>query len=181
MTDCRGTTPAPVSNLLSLAHDTRGDLHICPRWPARRVHVDELALRKLAAAQATLPQGITLILTRGYEPKAARIGMARRQFRAVGTRVFRMCYPARTGEIADIFGSNGHDIDGTHIDVSFRVNGHRVRMLPLGVFTPPALQKRRAKRYAAALAAVNSALLEQGFRLHRNPTERLQIHCDLIR
>lgn len=35
------------------------------------------------------------------------------------------------------FGANGHDIDGRHIDVSVVLHGKRLRLLPLGVFTPP--------------------------------------------
>jgi hypothetical protein len=167
-------------NLVSLTRDVRGELKICPRWPARRIRVDERALHRLRTIQAGLPQGVNLILTRGYEPKANGLGMARRRFRAIGTSVFRLMYPSRSAEIADIFGSNGHDVDGTHVDVSFALHGRRIRMLPLGVFTPPSWQRRYVKRYASVLTGIRAALQQQGFRIHRNATESLQIHCDLI-
>jgi hypothetical protein len=166
-------------NLLTLAPGVQAGLQIRPRWPARHVCVDAQVLGKLQAIQAELPAEISLILTRGYEPRASSLGLGRSQFRALGICVFLLVYPARRGELADIFGSNGHDVDGTHIDVSFSLNGRRVRMLPLGVFTPSFWQRRRVRRCASALAQINSALMRQGFQIHHNATERLQIHCDL--
>ncbi len=168
-------------NLLKLSPGVHAGLLIRPRWPARHVCVDAHVLGKLQAIQTQLPAKIGLILTRGYEPQASGLGLARRRFRALGIGLFRLLYPARRDELADIFGSNGHDVDGTHIDVSFRLNGRRVRMLPLGVFTPPFLQRRSVRRSASVLAQIHSALIQHGFRIHHNATESLQIHCDLIR
>lgn len=167
-------------NLLTLTTGIQAGLQIRPRWPARHVYVDARVLGKLQTIQTELPEEITLILTRGYEPQASRLGFARSRFRAIGISMFRLLYPARRDELVDIFGSNGHDVDGTHVDVSFRLNGRRVRMLPLGVFTPPFWQRRRVRRYASALVEINSALIRQGFQIHHNTTEKLQIHCDLI-
>lgn len=169
------------SNLLTLPPGVHAGVQIRPRWPARHVHVDAHVLGKLQAIQTGLPVGISLILTRGFEPRASGLGFARRQFRALGIATFRLLYPARRDELADIFGSNGHDVDGTHIDVSFTLNGRRVRMLPLGVFTPPFWQRRRVRRCASALAQIQAALMRHGFQIHRNATESLQIHCDLAR
>ncbi len=76
------------------------------------------------------------------------------------------------------FGANGHDIDGRHIDVSVVLHGKRLRLLPLGVFTPPRWQDRRTARHAEAIACVKRSLQHCGFALHHNPTEALQIHCD---
>ncbi|WP_217426959.1 hypothetical protein [Pandoraea pneumonica] len=167
-------------NLLTLFPGVEAGVEIRPRWPARYVYVDAHALSKLQAIQSEMPPEITLILTRGFEPKASSLGLARRQFRSLGIAVFRLIYPTRHDELADIFGSNGHDVDGTHVDVSFRLNGRRVRMLPLGVFTPPSWQRRRMERCAAALALVKSALVSHGFSIHHNATESLQIHCDWV-
>ncbi|WP_423368026.1 hypothetical protein [Burkholderia sp. LMG 32019] len=169
------------SNLLTLTPGIHAGVRIQPRWPARHVHVEARVLGKLQTIQPALPAGISLILTRGYEPRASGLGFARRQFRALGIGTFRLLYPARRDELADIFGSNGHDVDGTHIDVSFSLNGRRVRMLPLGVFTPPFWQRRRVRRCASALAQIQAALMQHGFQIHRNATESLQIHCDLVR
>ncbi|VWD26813.1 hypothetical protein [Burkholderia lata] len=169
------------SNLLTLPPGVHAGVKIRPRWPARHVHVDAYVMGKLQAIQTELPVGINLILTRGYEPRASGLGFARRQFRALGIGTFRLLYPARRNELADIFGSNGHDVDGTHIDVSFSLNGRRVRMLPLGVFTPPFWQQHRVQRCASALAQIQAALRRHGFQIHRNATESLQIHCDLAR
>lgn len=165
--------------LLILTNGVHAGLQIQPRWPAREVRVDAQVLRKLQTIQAQLPAEIVLILTRGYELRASNLGFARNQFRAMGIAMFRLLYPGRGNEVTDIFGSNGHDIDGTHVDVSFRLNGRRVRLLPLGVFTPLSLQQRRVQRCASALAQIHAALIQEGFQIHRNTTESLQIHCDL--
>jgi hypothetical protein len=164
-----------------LTDGTQAGVLIRPRWPARRVVVDAAVLEGLQAAQAALPDAIELVLTRAYEPKSSGLGGARDAFRAAGILMFRWLYPGRRDEITEIFGANGHDVDGTHVDVSFRLDGRRVRMLPLGVFTPPAWQRRRARRCAPALAQVKAALRAQGFRIHPNATESLQIHCDWMR
>ncbi|WP_266169366.1 hypothetical protein [Dyella subtropica] len=167
-------------NLMTLPRGTHDGLHVRPRWPARRVLLDVPAFKKLQTIQARLPDEIGLILTRGFEPAATHLGFARKQFRALGIGLFRLMYPGRRSEITDIFGSNGHDVDGSHVDVSFQWNGRRVRLLPLGVFTPPSMQRRRTRQFASPLAKVCAALIQEGFHIHNNPTESLQIHCDLI-
>ncbi|MGC7411155.1 hypothetical protein [Pandoraea pneumonica] len=166
--------------LLTLSSGKSDGLIVRPRWPARHVHVDARVLHRLQSIQRELPPEIELILTRGFEPSASNLGFARRQFRALGIAVFRLVYPTRHNELTDIFGSNGHEADGTHVDVSFLLHGRRVRMLPLGVFTPPFWQRRRMRRCASSLAMVKSALVNQGFAIHRNATESLQIHCDWV-
>ncbi len=166
--------------MLSLKNGVHGRLEVVPRWPSRRVHIDEKAWERLRAVQLTLPASVRLIVTRGYEPRASRLGVARRLFRKIGMRAFGAFFHARREEIADIFGANGHDEDGTHIDVSIRFGERRLRFLPLGVFTPISLQDRLAAKNAAALEQVKAALRECGFRIHRNRTESLQIHCDFV-
>ncbi|AMC36333.1 hypothetical protein [Janthinobacterium sp. B9-8] len=155
------------------------NVQIRPRWPAQQVQVDLDAFSKLQRIQTKLPEHIGLILTRGYEKKESHLGFARNKFRALGISAFRFCYSSRQSEIAAIFGSNGHDVDGTHIDVSFLLYGRRVRLLPLSVFTPLFWQKRRVERYSLPLCQVKEALIKEGFRIHLNSTESLQIHCDL--
>ncbi|WP_150621074.1 hypothetical protein [Pandoraea horticolens] len=165
---------------VTLGRGIHDGIQVRPRWPARHVRVDAVVLSKLQSIQAQLPSEITLILTRGYEPRASHLGFVRMWFRTLGIGVFRRLYPDRQHEIADIFGSNGHDVDGTHIDVSFCLNGRRIRMLPLGVFTPSSWQHRRVQRYASPLNFILTSLKRNGFRVHHNETESLQIHCDLI-
>jgi hypothetical protein len=167
-----------VHLILTLPRGLHANIQIQPRWPAQQVHIDSDVLDKLQTIQAGLPEHIGLILTRGYE--TSRIGFARKQFRALGIRAFRLIYSGRRNEIAAIFGSNGHDIDGTHIDISLRLYGRRVRLLPLGVFTPLLWQKHRVARFSNPLNQVKKALIHEGFRIHSNSTESLQIHCDLI-
>ncbi|MEN9656559.1 MAG: hypothetical protein RL571_24 [Pseudomonadota bacterium] len=121
-----------------------------------------------------------MILTRGYDKKESQLGFALNKFRALGIRAFRFCYSSRQGEIDAIFGSNGHGVDGTHIDVSFLLHVRHVRLLPLSVFTPLFWQKRRVERYALPLCQVKEAFITEGFKIHLNPTESLQIHCDLV-
>lgn len=167
--------------MLALRNGIHGGLEVVPRWPSRRVHIDESAWERLQAVQLTLPASVRLIVTRGYEPRASRLGVARTLFRAIGIRAFGTFFGTRRDEIADIFGANGHDVDGTHIDVSIRLNERRLRFLPLGVFTPNSLQNRRTEKYEAALDHVRTALTKNGFRIHANRTESLQIHCDFAR
>lgn len=166
---------------IELRRGVTGSLHIQPRWPARVVRIDSVALEKLQRIQARLPDAVSMIVTRGYEPAAASLGMARRVFRGLGIVAFSLLYRRRRGEIADIFGANGHDIDGTHLDVSIRWDGRRIRLLPLGVFTPPWWQRRRRRKFSPALRVVRAGLRREGFVLHRNRTERAQMHCDLRR
>jgi len=166
--------------LLPLGRGVHGNLRIAPRWPSRAVTVNSEVLEQLQAIQANLPAAIGLIVTRGFEARATKLGGARRLFRALGIRLFALCYPRRRDEIGDIFGANGHDTDGTHVDVSFCLAGKRVRMLPLGVFTPPAWQRRCVARHAGHLARIREAMEAAGFRLHRNATESLQMHLDYV-
>ncbi|BAQ81463.1 hypothetical protein PST29_3574 [Pseudomonas sp. St29] len=119
-----------------------------------------------------------LLVTRGYEHKSSYLGAFRSLSRWLGIRLLCWCYPQRKQELEDIFGSNGHDVDGTHVDVSIVLDGKRLRFLPLGVFTSPARQNRRQARYAAVVDEVKETLRQCGFEIHRNPTESLQIHCD---
>ena len=164
--------------MLSLKNGIHRGLEIVPRWPSRRVHIDETAWERLQAVQLTLPASVRLIVTRGYEPRTSRLGLTRTLFRTIGIRAFGTFFGARKNEIADLFGANGHDVDGTHIDVSIRLHKRRLRFLPLGVFTPIRLQDRLTAKYGAALKQVEIALKACGFRIHRNRTESLQIHCD---
>jgi hypothetical protein len=166
--------------MLTLPVGTKNGIDILPRWPARQVLIDERAWEKLEAVQASLPEHMRLILTRGFEPRASDLGKARRLFRLAGISLFALLYKHRKIEILDIFGSNGHDQDGNHIDVSLRIQGRRVRLLPLSVFTPSSWQKKRMKKYQLELELVQASLVAHGFQLHQNATERLQIHCDFV-
>lgn len=165
--------------MVCLTRGGHGGLQICPRWPSSKVLVSPAALKKLQIVQADLPGEISLILTRGYESRASRLGWLRKLSRIVGIILFKFVYANRGDEVEDIFGSNGHDLDGTHLDVSLAVNGNRVRLLPLSVFTPIFLQKRRAEKYSRSIKIVKRALVHNGFIIHRNETESHQIHCDL--
>ncbi|MBV8656205.1 MAG: hypothetical protein JO142_00095 [Burkholderiales bacterium] len=165
--------------LVTLPRGTAGNLVIRPRWPAKAVSIDPRALHRLQEVQARLAGDIQLIITRGFEPKAGRLGAARRLFRRMGVLAFMTLYPRRRSEIGPIFGSNGHDVDGTHVDISICLSGRRIRPLPLGVFTPTWLQRQRLRRVSASIAAVQAEISRAGFDLHANATERLQMHCDL--
>lgn len=155
-----------------------GGLQVSPRWPSSRVLVAPYALERLQIVQAELPAEIRLILTRGYEARASKLGALRKLSRIAGIILFKLVYANRVDEIEDIFGSNGHDVDGTHLDVSLAVNRRRVRLLPLGVFTPVSWQKNRAENYSRHIEIVTDALVKNGFSIHKNETESHQIHCD---
>lgn len=166
--------------MLKLGRGCHGGLEVLPRWPANHVELSGRAWLSLQKAAADLPDSISLILTRGYEAPRAGLGQARRAFRWLGIALFRTVYPGRCTEVADIFGANGHDVDGNHVDVSIRWQGQRLRLLPLGVFTPTRWQARRLSKAQTVVRQVQDALRRQGFCLHRNDTEALQIHCDLM-
>ncbi|MCE4052436.1 hypothetical protein [Pseudomonas sp. Au-Pse12] len=164
--------------MLILTKGNHQGLRIGPRWPSLRVMVDHRAFAQLLEVQSRLPCSVQLLVTRGYEHKSSYLGAFRSLSRWLGIRLFCRCYPQRKQELEDIFGSNGHDVDGTHVDVSIVLDGKRLRFLPLGVFTSPARQNRRQARYAAVVDEVKETLRQCGFESHRNPTESLQIHCD---
>ena len=164
--------------MLSLHKGIHQGLEVVPRWPSRLVCIDPGAWNNLLAAQHTLPAFIRLIVTRAYEPRRTQLGVARTLFRTLGISLFATLYHTRRDEMCEIFGANGHDIDGTHVDVSIRLNGRRLRFLPLGVFTPGWLQKNNEASFYRELECVKSALRKRGFHIHKNPTESLQIHCD---
>lgn len=160
---------------------TRGDhqgLTIAPRWPSSQVALDSQVFQQLLKVQQGLPGTTRLLVTRGYENRSSRLGGFRTLSRWLGIRLFCWCYPGRQDEVDDIFGANGHDVDGTHVDVSIVLEGKRLRFLPLGVFTSPRRQQLLKARYATAVDGVKAALVQCGFQIHRNHTESLQIHCD---
>lgn len=160
--------------------ETLSPVRMVPRWPSTCVTVDDRAYHALQCAAAMLPDGVQLILTRGYEPKRSRLGRLRILFRSGGILAFKILFPHRRNEIGPIFGANGHDIDGTHIDVSIEENGKRLRFLPLGVFTPIRVQGILYNKHAKIVDSVRAALIASGFLIHPNHTESFQIHCDFI-
>ncbi|MFJ7141194.1 hypothetical protein [Pseudomonas protegens] len=157
--------------------DNQG-LRIGPRWPSAKVLMEREVFLQLLKVQSSLPRSVQLLVTRGYERKSSYLGFFRTLSRWLGIRLFCLCYPGRKEELEDIFGSNGHDVDGTHVDVSIVFNGKRLRFLPLGVFTSPARQQQLQGRYSAVVDEVKDMLKRYGFEIHRNHTESLQIHCD---
>lgn len=164
--------------MLTLQRGNHHGLLVAPRWPSTHIQIEAEVLQRLLDAQARLPAELRLLLTRGFESRHSRLGGFRRAVRRLGIVVFRTCYPQRRNEVDAIFGANGHDIDGRHVDVSIVLQGQRLRLLPLGVFTPTGWQARRVARHAEAIARVKRSLQQCGFQLHHNPTEALQIHCD---
>jgi hypothetical protein len=92
-----------------------------------------------------------------------------------------LLFSTRHNEVDEIFGANGHDLDGTHVDISIELDGRRLSFLPVSVFTPLRWQARRVKKYRLLLEDVRGALSICGFQIHQNPTESLQVHCDFVR
>ncbi len=162
-----------------LSRSAAGAFCVAPRWPYSSVLVSEVALTRLEDAQRRVaPLGLRLVLTRGYEqrgPLNRLHGLARR----IGAGCFRLLYPRRAGESGEIFSPNGHDHGGDAIDVSILHEGRKLSLLPWGVFTPYAVLSGRRRRHEAVIDAVWAALMEAGFAVHSNPTEALQIHCEV--
>ncbi len=165
--------------MITLSQGHYKSISIHPRWPARMVLVDEVALEQLVEVQSKLPDNLGLILTRAYEEGTSSLGFLRNFSRVLGISLFKSIFPNRKNEIRDIFGSNGHDVDGTHLDVSISIDGKRKRPLPFSVFTPLFIQRKTIRSYRVELDMVKQALIKNGFKIHSNETESLQIHCDL--
>jgi hypothetical protein len=165
--------------MLILKEGLHSGLMVKPRWPSTKISIENITFIQLISAQEKLPEHTTLLISRAYEPKNSPLGLSRKIFRWVGIKLFNLFYPSRKSEVTDIFSSNGHDVDGTHVDVSILINEKRVRLLPLGVFTPLFWQKYKVKKYSFIVSTVNKSLFDSGFIIHRNNTESLQIHCDL--
>lgn len=151
-----------------------------PRWPYDKVFISDEAFRRLTAAQGMLSDhGLTLVLRRGYESRGKLVRVAHRLARAVGMMVFCLAYPHRCRERRAIFSPNGHDRSGDCIDVGLVHRGKTLTLLPLGVFTPRWLIRRVQRVHQRELALVWSVLPSAGFNVHHNPTEALQIHCEV--
>jgi hypothetical protein len=169
------------TTLLTLRRGLHDGLWVSPRWPSSTVVIDRRAWEALKQAHAALPNGVCLVITRAYEPMGTKLASARIVFRWLGIHLFCLCYSQRISEIEDLFGTNGHHTEGTHVDISIKLDGRRLRFLPLGVFTPGAWQRRRVKPVKPVLEMIKKTLVDASFTIHQNPTESLQIHCDLIR
>jgi hypothetical protein len=168
--------------MIDLIQLSKSSNSICvrPRLPYRKVFIAPQALEALQAAQGLLGNDVKLVLTRGFENSGCVLRALHRVGRLLGAILFRIVYPGRASEIKDIFCPNGHDLDGTHIDVSVIAKGQLKRLLPFGVFTSRQHAAKIRDSEKAWLPQVYKALEQCGFRIHPNLTESLQIHCDLM-
>lgn len=164
--------------MMVLAKGEKRGLKINPRWPSSKVLIEGEVFFQLAEIQSKLPRSTQLMVTRGYESNSSNLGCFRWVSRWLGIRVFCFIYPARKEEVDEIFCSNGHDLDGCHIDVSIIFNGGRLRLLPFGVFTSLPQQHLLVAKHYNVIYMVKRALNEHGFKIHSNQTESMQIHCD---
>ena len=169
-----------LDDLVSLNALYEGKIRVSPKWPYRSVEISSLALSRLEGAQLQLPPEIRLVLVRAFEPGGILLRVMHRLGREVGKIIFCLIYPRRRGEAKAIFSANGHTTDGNHVDVKVELSGELLSLLPGGVLTP-SLQLRSVKKARSqVLGVVYSALQSSGFDIHSNPTEALQIHCDLV-
>ena len=166
-----------MQKLIPLRRGIHDNLLVSPRGLSRRVWISEQAFQMLKQAQQGLPEGVTFVVLRAYEPGSWGRRSLRTAIRKAGSLIFKPTFPSRAEGASDIFCPNGHDIDGNHVDVALSLYGTRLRFLPLNVFTPAALIARGTSD--PAIEAAWNALRSSGFQIHRNPTEALQIHCDL--
>ncbi len=157
-----------------------GSIKVRPRWPYTCVAVAPEALRRLEEAQSRLGAEAVLVLTRGYEPGGVMLRCLHSVCRVVASRLFRLLYPSRANQASEIFSPNGHDTDGTHVDVAVEIEGKVRKLLPLGVFSTSHQIATIVKREEALLRRIYGELNSVGFRVHVNPTEALQIHCDMM-
>jgi len=166
--------------LVSLDSTYNGVIKVRPRWPYSRVLVSPEALARLEKAQTFLTPNTQIILTRGFEPGGRLLRGLHRLGRKIGGLIFVALYPRRAHERAEIFSANGHDQDGNHIDVSILREGFEMRLLPFGVMSSPSQVAATRQSKSTIIEKAYNALQSAGFQIHSNPTESLQIHCDLV-
>lgn len=164
--------------MLTLSEGTYKEIEISPRFPARCVRVDEFVFNKLQEIQKSLPQEVLIILTRGYEDPESALGYSRRILRFIGSNLFSIIYPNRNREIIEIFTPNGHDKNGTHVDISLTVHSIKTNWLPYGVFTSPKIIAKVEKENEKLISLIENKIMAMGGRLHHNRLERLQMHVD---
>lgn len=165
---------------LSLPAGYHSNLQVAPRWPYKKVLICPEAFSRLQQAQGKLGQTAQLIITRGFEPGNIILRRLHSFMRKLGAVVFILCYPQRFSEVSEIFSSNGHDTDGTHVDVAVSQNAKLLNLLPSGVLTHAVTIAAIEKEYSNILTVVRMTLTEVGFKTHSNQTEALQIHCDMM-
>jgi hypothetical protein len=168
-----------MHNNLSLVPGSHSNLQVAPRWPYKKVVVCREAFCRLQRAQEKLGNSAQLVVTRGFEPGSSFTRTLHGFMRKLGSLVFLLLYPARASEVPEIFSANGHDEDGTHVDVAIQLGGRILKLLPFGVLTPVSRINAAESMHAEVLLLVREALSVVGFRTHQNQTEALQIHCDL--
>ena len=164
--------------MLYLPASARDEIIIKPRWPYKQVAVSEEAYSRLQKAQDRLRQhGVRLALTRGYEYEGVLLKRLHQLARAVSARLFGLIYPHRKTECREIFSANGHNVGGDNVDVAIYHNEKFLTLLPNGVFTPARTITHIRKLHSSALSLVVDALESNGFVIHLNKTESMQIHC----
>lgn len=156
------------------------NLQVAPRWPYNKIVICRDAFSRLQQAQEKLDPSVQLVITRGFEPGNWIVRRLHLLMRRIGSIVFLLLYPGRAEEIPAIFSANGHDTDGTHVDIAIKLNGKLLNLLPMGVLTPASHLAATETEYSSILAGVRNTLSSLGFKTHTNQTEALQIHCDLI-
>jgi hypothetical protein len=161
--------------VINLCRGRLSNIEVLPRWPARSVRLDGATFARLCEAQAVLPEAMQIVLTRGYQPE----GIGSHCVRHVSGSLFTVLYPSRRSERYAIFGHNGHATSGNHVDLSLRLNGVGLNLLPVGAFTPMSIVSLNKWRFYSQLRILSAALASAGFVVHDNATESLQIHCDL--
>ncbi len=169
-----------MTNYLSLSPGNHSNLQVKPRWPYREVLICPEAFTRLQQAQDRLGVTAQLVITRAFEPGNFILRRLHSLMRTIGAICFVMRYPQRSSEVPAIFSANGHDKDGTHVDIAIIHNGKLLRLLPRSVLTHATTIAAIEAKHSKLLEAVRTSLREVGFRIHSNQTEALQIHCDLM-
>jgi hypothetical protein len=160
--------------MIELHKGMNSGILIKPRWFAKSVFIDGKAFEAVQKAQSILPSDIRLVITRAYQPE----DLSMRFLRLIGAMVFKFIYPMRAAEIPEIFGHNGHALDGRHVDIGIEYKNKILKLLPFSVFTSLDVVINRSERYTQIIVEVQNALQECGFTIHSNKIEALQIHCD---
>lgn len=166
--------------LIELPSDATPEILVHPRWPYRHVFVSVAAYEALKEAQSRLNQfDIALVLTRGLENEGPLLRLSHKIGRWFGAVVFCLLFPSRRAEARDIFGSNGHDVSADCVDVGISVAGRRIELLARGAFTSASSIEAAYRAHRESIDRVRGALRASGFCIHSNPTEAMQIHCEL--
>ncbi len=164
--------------MVTLLPSADASIRVVPRWPFTNVTISLGTLQRLELCNDVLRRdGIEIVLTRCCEDsRCFSRYFLRRMLRAVGKTIFLLFYYQQRASMRFLFGENGHTQADAALDVALIVRGETIKLLPLGVFTPLRVIRRRVALHHYALFKAYTVFKEHGFVIHSDEREAAQIH-----